>query len=140
MEPKDFDLEQSFPVEKSNKGRDLPNSKETSPDKNATYIGLLATFCGFLGVHDLNCGNMRNGVLKLIFSCLGFTSIISFFWTISDLIKLGNGTYKAANGIELGKAPWCKIVALIELILFAATLAVAIYFVSIFIMGAAFSK
>lgn len=108
------------------------------PDKNATYIGILATIFGMLGIHDLNCGNIRNGILKLIFTCFGITSIISFCWTMADLINLGNGTYKAANGIPLGKAPWCKIVALVEILIFAAIILGIIYVLSQFIVATAF--
>jgi|GEM_PF-4896355 len=101
---------------------------EGGPDKNASYIGFLAAVFGVLGIHDLNCGNIRNGVLKLIFTCTGCLSIISFVWTFLDLFKLGEGSYKAANGIPLGSAPWCKTVAVVEAVLFATLVIVTISF------------
>ncbi|MCQ2092046.1 MAG: NINE protein [Fibrobacter sp.] len=150
MSENNFDsLEQSFPVErKKTSKRQVPEhpltgkiiSKENSPDKNATYMGILAVLCGFLGIHDLNCGNIRNGVLKLIFSCFGFTIIISIIWNIIDLFKLGNGTYKAANGIEIGRAPWCKIAAVIELFLLVVSITAIILILWTFILGAAYSS
>lgn len=123
MDQKNFDLEKSFPVEHSHRNNDAQNAiakliiGDGDFKRNSSYIGITAVFGGMLGLHDFICGNTRNGVLKLIFSCLGFASIFSFAWTISDLYKLGNGTYKAANGTPLEAIPWCKKAAVIITIL-----------------------
>jgi len=99
-----------------------------SPDRNASYMGALAVFFGVFGIHDLNCGNIRNGVLKLIFTLTGPLFLVSFIWTVQDLFKFSNGTYKAANGIPIGAAPWCKIAAIVEIVLLSALAAFVIGF------------
>lgn len=98
------------------------------PDKNATYIGILATLFGYLGVHDLNCGNIKAGIIKLVCTLSCVLSPVAMILNIMDLYKLGNGTYTAKNGIEIGKAPWCKIVAVVETILLVASF-VGIFYV-----------
>lgn len=100
------------------------------PDKNATYIGILSTLFGFLGIHDLNCGNIKAGIIKLVFTLTGVLSFVAVILNIMDLYKLGNGTYTAKNGIEIGKAPWCKIAAVIETILLVVSLAGLFYFIT----------
>lgn len=135
----ELDLNQSFPVENPTRkfGNHVvgnPFAKivigKGDPDKIATYIGILSALFGFLGIHDLNCGNIKAGIIKLVFSFTGVLSFVAVILNIMDLYKLGNGTYTAKNGIEIGKAPWCKIAAVIETILLVVSLAGLFYFIT----------
>lgn len=132
-------LNQSFPVENptrkfGNHVVGTPFAKivigKGDPDKNATFIGILSALFGFLGIHDLNCGNIKAGIIKLVFTLTGVLSFVAVILNIMDLYRLGNGTYTAKNGIEIGKAPWCKIAAVIETILLVVSLAGLFYFIT----------
>lgn len=94
---------------------DSPNSAGLGKNgpRNSSVAAVLALLLGLLGAHDFYCGNTKHGVVKLILTLTGIASIISFVWSVIDLIHLGKGTYIDGDGCPLAPVSWLKWVALL---------------------------
>lgn len=73
----------------------------TSPQKSKVAAALLAWFLGCYGVHDFYLGYKKNGIIKIILTITIIGSLVSYIWSLVDLIKIiCNGKFDS-NGQPL---------------------------------------
>lgn len=90
------------------------NSKEGAEKLLCIVISIIAAFFPFIilstrwTVSDVAAISIISGILSFI------TIIIPFSWGISDLYKIGNGTYCDGKGYYLEAAPWAKIIVILQ--------------------------
>lgn len=95
---------------------------QTDGEKNANLVGIMAIIAGMLGVHDIYCGNQRNGILKIIFAAIPIFAPISAIWAIIDIYRIGCGSYKPQRDLPMTAAPWCKKAAFVAALVYFAVL------------------
>ena len=73
-----------------------------APPKSKVVAILLAFFFGTIGVHRFYLGHIGTGaaMLLLVVCTCGFAGIITWVWSIIDLIMIATGGLKDASGQE----------------------------------------
>jgi len=74
-----------------------------TPPKSRVTAMLLAFFLGGLGIHRFYLGHSGSGVAMLLLTVLtcGYGGIITGIWALVDLIMIGTGSLREANGRAL---------------------------------------
>lgn len=98
------------------------------PQKNQSAALVICFFLGVLGIHDFYANKTLHGVLKLVMTLTGVLSIVSWIWTIVNLISIIRGTYTDGYGRTLNPnaAKSTKIIVIVLLILSLAIVPVGV--------------
>ena len=78
-------------------------SPVASPPKSKVAAILLAFFLGTLGIHRFYMGHTVTGVVMLLITVLtlGFGTIITWPWSIVDMILIATGGLRDSNNVPL---------------------------------------
>ncbi len=74
---------------------------EPTKSKTTTFVLLLIGVLALpIGLHRFYLGYKTEGILMLILTLTGIGAIVSWIWTIIDLIKFLDGNLKPADGSD----------------------------------------
>ena len=66
----------------------------------AFVLALIGVLAIPIGLHRFYLGYKKTGIFMLILTLTGIGAIVSWIWTVIDLIKIMDGTLKPADGSE----------------------------------------
>lgn len=98
---------QSYQQNGGNNYQSNPTINNGGEAKSKLAAGLFGIFLGSLGVHDFYLGNIRNGVIKLCLTLIGWVAcgigpIAASIWGLVDGILILTGKVTTdANGVPL---------------------------------------
>ncbi len=75
---------------------------QDEPKKRSTafILALISVFVLPIGLHRFYLGYKKDGIFMLVLTLTGIGAIVSWIWSIIDLIKIIDGTLKPADGSE----------------------------------------